>query len=142
MEQDVLVRKANEIDPQVGNRIRIRRKSIGMSQAELATSIGVSFQQIQKYEKGINAVAERRLQQICDVMKLPRDYFTSGHTAVGLAAKGTESTADEPTQEDMQRFLATPEGTRLVKAFTSVGDAQLRTRILDFISAIASDRRK
>lgn len=123
--------------PDLGQRIRKRRKYVGLTQAALASELGISFQQMQKYEKGINAISVARLQRICEVLSLPTNYFLSEEPPmIGRAASGSDS-ADEDAA--LASFLVTAEGRRLAKAFSSIGDQRLRTHILDFVAAIAAD---
>lgn len=111
-----------------------------MTQAQLASSIGISFQQMQKYEKGINAVSASRLQQICDVLSLPHDFFE--RTAGPLIGKAEPAIArDVPHDGDtVRRFLDSSEGQRLIDCFMKITDKQLRTRILDFVASVANDQ--
>lgn len=111
-----------------------------MTQSELASSMGISFQQIQKYEKGISAISMSRLQQICDIMHLPPEYFLNGAPEyLGKAAQFGASKAADPVKI-MDHFLSTSEGKHLVQCFMHIRDGKLRTRILDFIAALAADQ--
>ena len=110
-----------------------------MTQAQLAASVGVSFQQMQKYEKGINAISTGRLQQICDVLSLPPDFFeTSADLLIGKAEPAAGQAAPL-CQETVEQFLASREGRRLIESFMKITDKRLRTRILDFVSSVSDD---
>lgn len=102
--------------------------------------MGISFQQIQKYEKGISAISMNRLQQICDIMHLPPEYFLKGMSDyLGKAAQlDPPKIADQAKMID--QFLSTSEGKHLVQCFMQIRDGKLRTRILDFIAAVAADQ--
>ena len=102
--------------------------------------MGISFQQVQKYEKGVSAISMSRLQQICDIMHLPPEYFLKeASDYLGKVALVPNSKRDsEPGDAD--RFLATSEGKHLVRSFMGIRNGKLRTRILDFIAAVAADQ--
>ena len=131
--------KSTKPDADLGHRIRIRRKTIGMTQAQLAASVGVSFQQMQKYEKGINAISTGRLQQICDVLSLPPDFFQTGADPLIGKAEPSPGQAAAPCEETVEQFLASREGRRLIESFMKITDKRLRTRILDFVSSVSED---
>ena len=134
-----LVSKPNASLPELGQRIRIRRKTIGMTQAQLASSIGISFQQMQKYEKGINAISSTRLAQICDVLSLPHDFFETTASPLIGKAEPVDGYGSNPSEETIRRFLDSGEGQRLIASFMRIVDKRLRTRILDFVASIADD---
>ena len=136
----VTVKRSSQVDATLGSHIRARRKSIGMTQSELAASMGISFQQVQKYEKGISAISMSRLQQICDIMHLPPEFFLN-ETSDYLGKPAVErSIALDGKIGNTEHFLATSEGRHLVRSFTAIRDGKLRTRILDFIAAVAADQ--
>ncbi len=128
-------------NPDLGQKIRLRRKYVGLTQADLASEIGISFQQMQKYEKGINAISLARLQRISEVLKLPPNYFLDDDQSMIGRSKGAAEDSDAPLGPNLSAFFETGEGRRLVEAFTSITDIKLRTRILDFIVAVAADAR-
>lgn len=111
-----------------------------MTQSELASAMGISFQQIQKYEKGISAISMSRLQQICDIMHLPPEFFLKGASDyLGKSVKYvTSDTTDQA--KTMEQFLATSEGKHLVQCYMHIRNGKLRTRILDFIAAVSADQ--
>ena len=130
----------SSVDRSVGRRIRTKRKAIGMSQSELASSLGVSFQQIQKYESGVSGIAERRLTQICDALGLPLSFFVDNAALIGKPAQPEESSEpNDPPAPLPAKAPASDDAVRLMEAFTSISDAKLRSRILDFVLAVASD---
>ena len=114
-----------------------------MTQVELAASIGVSFQQVQKYEQGIAAIADRRLQQICEVLELPANFFSGPSDFIGRAAQPDQPERRTNTLAQYTRseraFLNSEEGMHFVKALTSITDAKLRARIVEFIAELATN---
>ncbi len=122
------------IDKYVGSRIRMRRIMLGMSQEKLGDALGLTFQQIQKYEKGTNRVGASRLQQIADVLQVHVSFMFEG--APGNASgTGMGESASPPYVSD---FLATSDGLALTKAFTRLKDAKLRRSIVDLVEQIAA----
>ena len=134
-----LVSKPPVTPSDLGQRVRIRRKTIGMTQVELASSLGISFQQMQKYEKGINAISAARLRQICDALSLPHDFFeVTSNPLIGKA--DGDGAADQPSdRDDVQLFVESREGQRLIRSFMRITDKRLRTRILDFVTSVSED---
>lgn len=120
----------NEIDINVGARIRLRRNLLGLSQSRLAASLGVTFQQVQKYEKGINRVGASRLQAIATVFDVPVSFFFEDSAAPG--ADGT------PLENDFTQFLETPEAIALNTAFKKIEDSEVRRKVLSLVKSIAS----
>ena len=126
----------NPIDKHVGSRVRMRRMMPGMSQTNLADAFGLTFQQVQKYEKGTNRISASRLQQTAHVLQVPVEFFFEGAPSVPGAprAKGTALTPDYVSE-----FLATSDGLALTKAFTQIKDKKLRRRIVDLVEEIADN---
>lgn len=119
-------KKPNPIDIEVGARIRLRRKILGMSQETVAEHIGVTFQQLQKYEKGTNRVGASRLHQIAEALKVSPAHFL-----------GDDKPVDDSTDEIMS-FIRSSEGIALNRAFVSIADETTRKRIIDLVKAIAA----
>jgi transcriptional regulator with XRE-family HTH domain len=113
-------------DVNLGQRIRLRRTEIDMSQAELGKKLGVSFQQIQKYEKGINRVGATRLQEICKALGVEHDFFYE-----------TDRSAREV---DSLLFLDSKFSLRLLKAYSSIQDQRVQRQMVSLMEAIACDR--
>ena len=122
------------IDKYVGSRIRMRRIMLGMSQEKLGDALGLTFQQIQKYEKGTNRVGASRLQQIADVLQVHVSFMFEGAPA-GANSGGMGESASPAYVSD---FLATSDGLALTKAFTRLKDAKLRRSIVDLVEQIAA----
>jgi transcriptional regulator with XRE-family HTH domain len=123
------------IDKYVGSRIRMRRIMLGMSQEKLGDALGLTFQQIQKYEKGTNRVGASRLQQIADVLQVHVSFMFEGAPS-GAAGGGGMSEAASPAY--VSDFLATSDGLALTRAFTKLKDAKLRRSIVDLVEQIAA----
>ncbi|HET9904430.1 MAG TPA: helix-turn-helix transcriptional regulator [Xanthobacteraceae bacterium] len=133
----VTAKKApNPIDRHVGSRVRMRRMMMNMSQEKLGDALGLTFQQVQKYEKGTNRIGASRLQQISDILKVPVSFFFEG--APGLAPAGGMGEAPSPAY--ISDFLATSEGLALTKAFMEIKDSKLRRRIVDLVEVIAASQ--
>jgi transcriptional regulator with XRE-family HTH domain len=122
------------IDKYVGSRIRMRRIMLGMSQEKLGDALGLTFQQVQKYEKGTNRVGASRLQQIAEVLQVHVSFMFEG--APGASASGGMSESASPAY--VSDFLATSDGLALTKAFTRLKDAKLRRSIVDLVEQIAA----
>ena len=134
---NVLTKKSpNPIDRHVGSRVRMRRVLIGMSQEKLGEALGLTFQQVQKYEKGTNRIGASRLQQIANILQVPVSFFFEGAPDLGdMPAAGGMGEAPSPSY--VSDFLATSDGLALTKAFMRISDAKLRRRIVDLVEHIA-----
>ena len=130
-------KQPNPIDIHVGSRVRLRRMMLGMSQEKLGDHLGVTFQQIQKYEKGTNRIGASRLQHIARVLTVPVAFFfedapaTPGDTSAGFAESGQTTYVVD--------FLSSAEGIQLNKAFVRIKDAKLRRRIIDLVRVLVGD---
>ena len=125
----------NPVDKYVGSRVRMRRIMLGMSQEKLGEALGLTFQQIQKYEKGTNRVGASRIKQISEILQVPVSFLFEGGPAGTASAEGFGEDASPSYISD---FLATSEGLALTRAFTSIGDAKLRRSIVDLVEQIAA----
>ena len=124
----------NPVDKHVGSRVRMRRIMLGMSQEKLGDALSLTFQQVQKYEKGTNRIGASRLQHISNILQVPVAFFFEGAPSVP-GAPHAKSTA--PSPDYVADFLATSAGLELIKAFTRIKDAKLRRRIVDLVEEIA-----
>src|SRR6188474_772851 len=132
----MLAKKApNPTDKHVGARVRMRRMMLGMSQEKLGDALGLTFQQVQKYEKGANRIGASRLQQISQILQVPVSFFFDGAPSAPGLPHGTFSSAPSPAY--VSDFLATSDGLALTKAFMGIKDAKLRRRIVDLVEQIA-----
>jgi len=131
----------NPIDRHVGSRVRMRRILLGMSQEKLGEALGLTFQQIQKYEKGTNRIGASRLQQISTTLNVPPAFFFDGAPlANGEAnAKPNNAVVAEDANTFVLDFIATSEGLTLNKAFARIQDPKVRKRIIDLVTSIAGD---
>ena len=131
------VRKTtNPIDKHVGSRVRMRRLILGMSQSKLANGLGLSFQQVQKYEKGADRMGASRLQHISHILQVPVPFFFEG--APDLPGQPT-GFGGAPSPAYVSEFLATNDGLTLTKAFMRIKDISLRRRIVELVKGIAGD---
>lgn len=125
----------NPIDVHVGGRVRLRRMMQNMSQEKLGESLGITFQQIQKYEKGTNRIGASRLQHIASVLQVPVSFFFED--APGAASEpGFEEGRPAAFVTD---FLASSEGLQLNRAFVRIKDAKVRRKIVDLVRAVAGE---
>ena len=122
------------IDKYVGSRIRMRRIMLAMSQEKLGDALGLTFQQIQKYEKGTNRVGASRLQQISDALQVHVSFMFEGAPGASTSVGMNESASPAYVSD----FLATSDGLALTKAFTRLKDAKLRRSIVDLVEQIAA----
>jgi len=124
----------NPVDKYVGSRVRMRRIMLGMSQEKLGEALGLTFQQVQKYEKGTNRVGASRLQQISEILQVPVSFLFEGGPS-GATNSGGFSEGKSPSY--VSDFLATSEGLALTRAFTRISDAKLRRSIVEMVEQIA-----
>lgn len=130
------VKTPHPTDVHVGSRVRMRRMMLGMSQEKLADALALTFQQIQKYEKGSNRISASRLQQIAGTLQVRESFFFEGGPHQPGQPTGA-SAALSPAY--VSAFLATSDGLALTKAFMALKDAKLRRRIVDLVETIARD---
>jgi transcriptional regulator with XRE-family HTH domain len=126
------------IDIYVGHRLRMRRLMLGLSQVKLGSLLGVSFQQLQKYEKGANRIGASGLQQMAEILGVPVSFFFDGIPETRKHEQ--ESPAMAATPDYIARFLATAQGLALSKAFMDIDDPILRRRVVNLVEEIASFR--
>jgi transcriptional regulator with XRE-family HTH domain len=127
----------NPTDKYVGSRVRMRRMMLGMSQEKLADALGLTFQQIQKYEKGTNRISASRLQAISQILDAPVHFFFDGAPQTG---KGAHAQGESPSPSYVTDFLTTSDGLALVKAFVKIKDSTLRRSIVRMVEAITADQ--
>ena len=132
-----MVKKSpNPTDKHVGSRVRMRRMMLSMSQEKLGDALGLTFQQVQKYEKGTNRIGASRLQQISNILQVPVSFFFEGAPNDGLVEGGF---GEAPSPAFVSDFLATSDGLALTRSFMRIKDAKLRRRIVDLVEQIAGD---
>ena len=123
----------NPIDRHVGLRIRMRRKELGISQERLAESIGLTFQQVQKYERAANRVSASKLWEVSRALSTSISYFYEG------LGDAIEAPGSNVPRESMQDFLLTPEGIELAQVFPKIGKSRVRRKILDLVRAMTGE---
>ncbi|MGO7534479.1 helix-turn-helix domain-containing protein [Rhizobium sp. WSM1325] len=128
------VKTANAIDSYVGARIRMRRQLLGMSQERLGEQIGVTFQQVQKYEKGINRIGASRLQRIAEVLQTSPSFFFEQENSEPLTLQGLDLSAN---MDPVAEFLRTKEGLVLNRAFLKIADSDIRETVIALVKAMA-----
>jgi transcriptional regulator with XRE-family HTH domain len=121
------------VDVQVGARIRTRRLLIGMNQEKLANALGLTFQQVQKYEAGANRVSASRLSQVSEILGVPISYFFSDLEPAG----GSPGAPELEARERLQR----PETIELIRAYYAIGNPGVRQQFLDMVKAVAQAHR-
>ncbi len=126
----------NPIDKHVGSRVRMRRMMLNMSQEKLGDALGLTFQQVQKYEKGTNRIGASRLQQIAHILQVPVSFFFEGAPHIPGQPSGMN---EAPSPAYVSDFLATSDGLSLTKAFMRIKNSKLRRRIVDLVEQIAGE---
>jgi transcriptional regulator with XRE-family HTH domain len=126
----------NPTDQHVGSRVRMRRIMLAMSQEKLGAALGLTFQQVQKYEKGTNRIGASRLQQISHILQVPVAFFFEGAPNAS-APHGSNGSALSMAQID--DFVSDSDGLRLIGAFMRIDNAALRRRIVMLVQEIAGD---
>jgi transcriptional regulator with XRE-family HTH domain len=122
------MRAPNPIDIHVGKRLRMRRLMLDMSQEALADALGLTFQQVQKYEKGANRVGASRLQRLSEVLQVPVGFFFEG-----LASKATGKGEGTAALSYVSDFVASSDGLALIRSFSKISDAKLRRSIVELV---------
>ncbi|MCR9122217.1 MAG: helix-turn-helix domain-containing protein [Phyllobacteriaceae bacterium] len=130
-------KQPNPIDIHVGSRIRLRRTMLGMSQEKLGESLGITFQQVQKYEKGTNRVGASRLQNIASILNVPVSFFFED--APDDNAPSSASGLEENSSTYVVSFLSSSEGLQLNRAFVKIADPKVRRRIIDLVKSLADE---
>jgi transcriptional regulator with XRE-family HTH domain len=131
-------RLPNPVDLHVGARIRLRRRMQGVSQEKLADALGLTFQQVQKYERGANRVSASKLYEIAAALRSPVSYFFDG--LADPAGDGFDGLVTRPSEEStVHTFLMTTEGLELAKLFPCLPRGPVRRRVLDLLRAMAGE---
>lgn len=128
-------RSPNPVDLHVGARVRMRRKFLGMSQEGLAETIDLTFQQVQKYERGSNRISASKLYEIARALKAPVAYFFEGYGQT----EAVEGFSESESEQFVHGFLMTTEGIELAEAFPRIKSAKLRRRVLELVRSLAED---
>ncbi len=123
-------KSTGSIDKEVGSRVRMRRISIGMSQEKLGDMLGLTFQQVQKYEKGTNRISVARLVDIAKILGVDIHFFFNG-------IKSNPGFAEEESPPYISEVMSTPEGLQLIRTFTSIKSPKVRKSIVQLVTALA-----
>ena len=131
-------KKPNPVDTHVGSRVRLRRMLLGMSQERLGESMGLTFQQVQKYEKGVNRIGASRLFQISKILDVPVQFFfeEAPHIGDGSPARGM---AEPDSEAFILEFLNSREGLELNRAFVKISDPKVRKSVVDLVRALSAN---
>ena len=132
-------RRANPIDIHVGSRVRFRRMLLGMSQEKLGEKLGLTFQQVQKYEKGINRIGASRLYDLAQVLGVPVQFFYEEAPSGESSQLVPDGFAEKPAENSIVEFLRSRDGLELNKAFVRISDAKARRAIVDLVRSLAND---
>ena len=124
----------NPTDRHVGSRVRMRRMMLAMSQEKLGDALGVTFQQVQKYEKGANRIGASRLQHIAHILQVPVAFFFEGVPTLHVSGYGAK---EAPSPAYILDFLATSEGLSLIRTFMRIKQPKLKRRIVGLVEEIA-----
>jgi transcriptional regulator with XRE-family HTH domain len=127
-------KQANSIDAQVGNRVRLRRMLVGMSQEKLGEMLGLTFQQVQKYEKGVNRIGAGRLYRVGQILGVPVSYFYEDVMEQGAE---TAPVANDRATPSAVEFLSSSEGMQLTLAFMRIREPKVRRRVIDLVKSLA-----
>ena len=126
---------ANPIDIYVGGRVKKRRKDLGLSQEDLARSINLTFQQVQKYERGSNRISVSKLFQIGQILRVRAEYFFYGYGEQQSIGEFTEFSSEK----FINRFLMTKEGVELAETFPRISSVKVRRKILDLVKSLVDE---
>jgi len=132
----------NPVDVHVGSRIRLRRMMIGMSQERLGERLGLTFQQVQKYEKGANRVGASRLFAISRILEVPVEFFFADmpdSVAQGDGNAPTKGMSEPDETSFVMDFVSSSEGLQLNTAFKKIGSQETRRKIVDLVKTLAAD---
>jgi transcriptional regulator with XRE-family HTH domain len=129
-------KKPNPVDQHVGSRVRLRRMLLGMSQERLGESMGLTFQQVQKYEKGVNRIGASRLFQISKILDVPVQFFFE--EAPHAEARKSPGLAEPDSEAFILEFLNSREGLELNRAFVKIADAKVRKSVVDLVRALSA----
>lgn len=132
-------RRANSVDVHVGGRVRLRRMVLGMSQEKLGEQLGLTFQQVQKYEKGVNRIGAGRLFDMAHVLGVPVQFFYDDAPSYQSSTASHGGFSERSGEADVVDFLSTREGLELNKAFVRIEDARARRAIIELVRSLAGE---
>jgi len=129
-------KKPNPVDAHVGSRVRLRRMLLGMSQERLGESMGLTFQQVQKYEKGVNRIGASRLFQIAKILDVPVQFFFE--EAPHFDGSAPTGMAEAESETFILEFLNSREGLELNRAFVKIADPKVRKSVVDLVRSLSN----
>lgn len=132
-------KKPNPVDAHVGSRVRLRRMLLGMSQERLGESMGLTFQQVQKYEKGVNRIGASRLFQIAKILDVPVQFFFE--EAPQFDGSAPSGMAEPESETFILEFLNSREGLELNRAFVKISDPKVRKSVVDLVRSLSNEER-
>jgi transcriptional regulator with XRE-family HTH domain len=132
-------RRPNPIDVHVGSRVRFRRMLLGMSQEKLGEKLGLTFQQVQKYEKGINRIGASRLFDLAQVLGVSVQFFYEEAPSAEGHSYAQQGFAEKPDEHSIVEFLRSRDGLELNRAFVRISDVKARRAIVDLVRSLAND---
>lgn len=132
-------RRPNPLDVHVGSRVRLRRMILGMSQEKLGEHLGLTFQQVQKYEKGVNRIGASRLFDLSQVLGVPVQFFYDEAPMAAPAGFATAGFGEKPNETYVVDFLSSKDGLELNKAFMRITDPRVRRSIVDLVRSLAGE---
>jgi transcriptional regulator with XRE-family HTH domain len=133
---NTVAKSPSPTDKHVGARVRMRRLMLGLSQEKLADGLGLTFQQVQKYEKGTNRIGASRLQQIANILKVPPQFFFEELPK----SRGSGNYDSAPSTDFINEFVASNEGLALIKAFMAIENNALRRSIVHVVEQISEEK--
>lgn len=132
-------KQPSSIDAHVGSRVRLRRMLIGMSQEKLGELLGLTFQQVQKYEKGANRIGASRLYDISTILNVPVQYFFEDLPQAGGAGLNGHGMSEPDREPFVMDFVSSTEGLQLIRSYTKVTDPRVRKRILELVKSLGGE---
>ncbi len=132
----------NATDKHVGSRVRMGRMMLGMTQSKLADAVNLTFQQIQKYEKGTNRVSASRMQQFAAILSVPVSFLFEGAPAAQVIGGNKVSGNNVVTPAYITEFLVSKDGQNIIEAFSRIEDRKLRHSVVALAEQIAARRRR
>ena len=134
-------KRPNPIDVHVGSRVRLRRMMLGMSQEKLGERMNLTFQQIQKYERGINRIGASRLFDLARILQVPVQFYYDGlplNNASETHAAAAPGMAEAQGENFVVEFLNSREGLELNRAFIRITDAKVRRAIVELVRSLSN----
>ncbi|MDX2112636.1 MAG: helix-turn-helix domain-containing protein [Alphaproteobacteria bacterium] len=129
-----------DVDGHVGKRLRLRRTMMGLSQEAVAKAVGITFQQVQKYEKGSNAMNAARLVEFARFMNVPVAYFFEGLEGYATSSATPTGFAEDAVEFEFEGGVSERESLEMMKAFKRIKEQPIRKRLSDLVRAVAENK--